>query len=65
MYSIVSATGIFVNRESTSYETYSSWSLKGGWSLIKDANSCVSDILYWLLHSGFRYSAVMFAPLWA
>ena len=65
MYSIVSATGIFVNRESTSYETYSSSSLKGGWSLIKDANSCVSDILCWLLHSGFRYSAVMFAPLWA
>ena len=65
MYSIVYATGIFVNRESTYNETYSSSSFKGGWSLIRDANSCVSNILYWLLQSGFRYSAVTFAPLWA
>ena len=46
IYSIVYATGIFVNRESTSYETYSSSSFKGSWSLIRDANSCVSGILY-------------------
>ena len=53
IYSIVSVTGMFVNRESTSYETYSSSSLKGGWSLIRDANSCVSDILFWRLHKWF------------
>ena len=46
IYSIVYATGIFINRESTSYETYSSSSFKGSWSWIRDANSCVSVILY-------------------
>ena len=57
--SIVYATGLFANRESTSYKIYYSSSFKGSWSSIGDANSCVSDILYWILHIGFRYSAII------
>ena len=62
IYLMVCARGMFVNWKSTSYETYSSSSFKD-WSLIRDANSYISDILNWLLHRGFRYSAITFAAL--
>ena len=44
MYSMVSSTGIVVNKESKSYEIHSSSGLRGDWFLIIDANVWVSLI---------------------
>ena len=55
MYSMVSSTGMLVNWESTSHETYSSSEIRGVWFLIIDANVWVSLILYLFSHKGFKY----------
>ena len=70
MYSMVSSIGMLVNKESISYEIYSSSRLRGVWFLIIDTNVWVSLILYSCSHKGFRYCNItlealhVYVPIW-
>ena len=54
---------IFVNKLSTSYETYSSPLFNGGKSLNISEKHSVSLMQYSFLHRGFKYSAIYFTTI--